>query len=105
MRPSPHTRPPGLSAKEALILDLLGRSKEMYGLELVDASEGELKRGTVYVTLGRMESKGLVSSRVESEPPGFGGLPRRLYVASAYGRELHAAGVALRKRLVARFAR
>ena len=77
----------------------------MYGLELVDASEGELKRGTVYVTLGRMESKGLVSSRLENDAPRFGGLPRRLYMATAYGRELHTATAALRKRLVARFVR
>jgi PadR family transcriptional regulator PadR len=91
--------------KEGLILDLLGRSKGMYGLELVAASEGELKRGTVYVTLGRMEQKGLISSRLADEPPRFGGLPRRLYTATAYGREVHAAGIALRKRLVTRFAR
>ena len=94
-----------LSGKEDLILDLLRRSKEMYGLELVAASEGELKRGTVYVTLARMEEKGLVSSRREDEPSPFGGLPRRLYTATSYGRELIAARNALRKRLVPRFAR
>jgi PadR family transcriptional regulator, regulatory protein PadR len=93
-----------LSTKEALILESLGRSREMYGLELVSASEGALKRGTVYVTLGRMEQKGLIESRLEEEPPRFGGLPRRLYKATAYGRELHAAAVAVQKRLVARFA-
>lgn len=96
---------PRVSAKEALILGLLGRSKEMYGLELVAASDGELKRGTVYVTLGRMEDKGFISSRLEDETPRFGGLPRRLYTATALGREVHAAGVALRKRLVPRFVR
>ena len=32
----------------------------MYGLELVTESEGALKRGTVYVTLGRLEEKGYV---------------------------------------------
>ena len=57
-------RLPSLSGKEGLILDLLGRSREMYGLELVTASVGELKRGTVYVTLGRMEAKGLVESNL-----------------------------------------
>jgi DNA-binding PadR family transcriptional regulator len=97
-------RLPSLSGKEGLILDLLGRSKEMYGLELVTASGGELKRGTVYVTLGRMEDKGFISSRLD-EPPPSGGLPRRLYTATSYGRELHASRVALRRRLVPRFAR
>ena len=103
--PPPAARLPHLSVKEALILELLGRSKEMYGLELVAASDGGLKRGTVYVTLGRMEQKGVVSSRLEDQPPPSGGLPRRLYMATAYGREFHAAGVALRKRLVPRFVR
>lgn len=103
----PPRRPPipSLSGKEGLILDLLGRSKEMYGLELVTASGGELKRGTVYVTLARMEEKGFIASRLDDEPPPSGGLPRRLYTATPYGRELFAARVALRKRLVPRFAR
>ena len=101
-RPSPL---PGLSGKEVLILDLLGRTKGMYGLELVAASEGELKRGTVYVTLGRMEQKKLVSSRLDDTPPPSGGLPRRLYTATAMGREVHGALSALRKRLVPRLAR
>ncbi len=33
----------------------------MYGLELVKEGEGELKRGTVYVTLGRMTDRGTLS--------------------------------------------
>jgi PadR family transcriptional regulator, regulatory protein PadR len=103
--PSPAARLPGLSIKEALILDLLGRSKEMYGLELVAASDGRVKRGTVYVTLGRMEQKGLISSRVEDEPPPSGGLPRRLYMATAYGRNVRAATLAFQKRLVPRMVR
>jgi len=104
MAPRDH-RLPTLSGKEGLILDLLGRSKAMYGLELVAASEGGVKRGTVYVTLARMEEKGFVSSRLDDDPPPAGGLPRRLYTATSYGRELHAARVTLRKRLIPRFAR
>jgi DNA-binding PadR family transcriptional regulator len=100
-----HTRLPTLSAKEGLILDLLGRSKEMYGLELVMAAEGELKRGTVYVTLARMEEKGFVSSQLEEAAPPFGGLPRRLYTATPFGREVHGARMALRRLLVPRMAK
>ncbi len=74
---------PGLSATESLILDLL-RSRDMYGLELVTESEGGLKRGTVYVTLGRMEEKGYVESKAEKNPL-HSGLPRRLYRATALG--------------------
>ena len=38
-----------------LILDLLSREQDMYGLQLVAVSGRRLKRGTVYVTLCRME--------------------------------------------------
>jgi PadR family transcriptional regulator PadR len=76
---------PRLSDKESLILDMLARGREMYGLQLVTASRGRLKRGTVYVTLGRMEAKGFVVSRTEEAPDGAGGLPRRLYEATPYG--------------------
>jgi PadR family transcriptional regulator, regulatory protein PadR len=93
-----------LSPKEALILELLGRS-ERYGLELVASSAGALKRGTVYVTLGRMEEKGLLVSRIEDEAPANGGLPRRLYKPTAYGKQLLSATLALRRRLVPRFVR
>jgi PadR family transcriptional regulator PadR len=74
---------PKLSATESLILDLL-RGQDMYGLQLVTESKGALKRGTVYVTLGRMEEKGLIESRAEKEPD-HSGLPRRLYRATALG--------------------
>jgi DNA-binding PadR family transcriptional regulator len=90
---------PRLSPKQALILDLL-RGGEMYGLELVAASDGALKRGTVYVTLGRMEDKGLIVSRVGDETPALGGLPRRVYKPTAYGKQLLSANVAMRRRLM-----
>ena len=96
---------PTLSSKEALILQMLGRSREMYGLEMVTASEGSLKRGTVYVTLGRMEQKGYITSRVEDETPAMGGLPRRLYMATPFGRNVLSTVTALRKRLIPRMAR
>lgn len=66
------------------MLDLL-ESSERYGLELVEASGGRLKRGSIYVTLGRMEAKGFVASRQEDRAPGAIGLPRRLYRPTAYG--------------------
>ena len=66
------------------MLDLL-ESSERYGLELVDASGGRLKRGSIYVTLGRMEAKGFVASRQEDRAPGAIGLPRRLYRPTPYG--------------------
>jgi len=76
---------PRLSAKETLILELLARGEELYGLQFVAASKGRLKRGTVYVTLGRMEAKGYVTARAEDAPAGAGGMPRRLYEATPHG--------------------
>ena len=78
-------RIPRLSAKETQILNLLAHKREMYGLQMVATSKGRLRRGTVYVTLGRMEDKGYVTSRTEDAPDGAGGLPRRLYEATPYG--------------------
>lgn len=79
------SEPTTLSAKESLILSLLVSAHELYGLQMVDASDGRLKRGTIYVTLGRMEQKGYVTSRQEDPPANTGGLPRRLYAPTALG--------------------
>lgn len=77
----------------------------MYGLQMVAASKRRLKRGTVYVTLGRMEEKGYITSRLEDAPPEAGGLPRRLYTPSALGLQVLAAWTAAARQLVPRFAR
>jgi DNA-binding PadR family transcriptional regulator len=99
------TRVPTLPPKEALILELLVEKREMYGLQLVAASKRRLKRGTVYVTLGRMEEKGFISSRFESRPPEEGGLPRRLYEATAFGRRVLSAYELAGRHLAPGFAR
>jgi DNA-binding PadR family transcriptional regulator len=65
---------------------LLGKpASEMYGLELVAASNNGLKRGTVYVTLSRMEEKGYIESRPENPQRPMSGIPRRLYRVTGYG--------------------
>ncbi|HEY2374872.1 MAG TPA: PadR family transcriptional regulator [Gemmatimonadaceae bacterium] len=77
----------GLSPKERVVLGLLmkvGR-RGLYGLQLVEQSAGEIRRGTVYVTLERMQEKGLVESRQEEKQPGISGIPRRIYCATWYG--------------------
>ena len=91
-------RLPSMSRTESLVLDLL-RGRERYGLELVDASRGTLKRGSVYVILARMEEKGFVESRQEERTSGPSGLPRRLYRATPYGRKVHGAFTMLREAL------
>lgn len=80
---------PRLSHVEAEILRLLMTSGEMYGLELVDASK-EIKRGTVYVTLGRMVEKGLVTSKAV-KIDNARGLPRRIYSPTGGGAKAYRA--------------
>jgi DNA-binding PadR family transcriptional regulator len=74
-----------LSNREAQILDMLIQKTPMYAQQMVDASGGELGRGTVYVTLNRMEDKGYVTSWQEDQAPGAVGLPRRLYKVTGLG--------------------
>src|ERR1043166_9707917 len=94
-----------LSVKESLILELLVERGELYGLQLVASSKRKLKRGTVYVTLGRMEDKGYITSRLEDAPPDMGGLPRRLYEATPLGRRVLAAWSAATTHLMPEFAK
>ncbi|HEX9930333.1 MAG TPA: helix-turn-helix transcriptional regulator [Pyrinomonadaceae bacterium] len=79
---------PKLSHKEFVILEMLIGKGEMYGLEMVEASEGELKRGTIYVTLQRMAEKGFVESREEARPQPEIGIPRRVYKATGLGERM-----------------
>jgi DNA-binding PadR family transcriptional regulator len=99
---------PRLSAKEALVLALLLKTPAAgkFGLQMVSESDGQLSRGTIYVTLSRMEAKGYVESRPEERDRVASGIPRRLYRVTGYGQkvfhlwemakelaQLHAAGV------------
>jgi DNA-binding PadR family transcriptional regulator len=79
---------PNLPRKERLILELLLELGPTFGLQLVEHSAGTLKRGTVYATLARMESKGLVESEQEALPPGAIGLPRRFYRPTTLGKRV-----------------
>ena len=96
---------PTLSRKESLILDLLVQHGQMYGLELVANSRRQLKRGTVYVTLGRMEDKGYVRSQLEEAPPRAGGLPRRIYRPTPLGRRVLSVWTQVIRQLAPRLAR
>ena len=80
---------PRLSRIEFHILELLVEHGQPYALEMVRASS-RLKRGTVYVTLRRMEDKGYVESWPEKSE--FeSGLPRRRYRMTGHGARLLAA--------------
>ena len=73
-----------LAATERLILSLLSTNGPSYGLQLVEASRGRLKRGGIYVTLGKMEEKGLVSSTQQDDG-------RRVYELKGLGHRALAA--------------
>jgi PadR family transcriptional regulator len=81
---------PRLSRTEQLILELLADG-DTFGLDLVERSQGRLKRGTVYVTLARMQQKGYLESHAEAKAEGAIGLPRRLYKPTAFGLRVMAA--------------
>lgn len=90
---------PHLSPTETQILKMLTQQpRAMYGLELVKVSGGRLKRGTIYVTLGRMEDKGYIESRKEDPWPGTRGMPRRMYRLTGYGQRVLAAWEAAAER-------
>jgi DNA-binding PadR family transcriptional regulator len=78
-----------VSPKEFVILGLLVGRGEMFGLQLVETMPEQLTRGTVYVTLQRMVSKGFVSSR--AAPDAAGGPARRMYRATGRGYRLYTA--------------
>jgi PadR family transcriptional regulator, regulatory protein PadR len=79
-----------VSQKELLILEMLLESKrELYGLEMVEASYGDLKRGTIYVTLQRMQQKGIIDSKPEPITVSEIGISRRLYSITSFGERVH----------------
>jgi len=77
---------PKLSKKETIILELLVENEEMFGLEMVKASEGNLKRGSIYVLLSRMADKGYVESREEPRELPEIGIPRRKFMVTDRGK-------------------
>ncbi len=76
---------PSLSGKEFSIMEMLVNDGEMFGLEMVEASDGELKKGTIYVTLQRMFDKDLVESFEEKRGEDETGIARRIYAPTDYG--------------------
>ncbi len=95
----PQVEAGAIPKKERLILELLASQGPQYGLQLVEHSNGGLKRGTVYVTLGRMEAKGIVESEQEPLPPGGIGLPRRIYRPTPLGERILRAWTAFTREL------
>ena len=84
--------------KDLLILQFLAEKSErcdaeksMYGQEMVNASNGKLKRGTVYVYLHRLEGEGYIVSHLCVETLAVIGPPRRIYWLTTKGKKVIAA--------------
>lgn len=86
-----------LSATEYLIMQLLigNGGREMYGLQMVEKAEGKLKKGTIYVLLGRLEEKGYVKARTEMMEGSA--IPRRMYRPTGHGQKVFEAHRPLQK--------
>lgn len=71
-----------MKKKERLVLDLLSSERGgLFGLELVERSDGALRRGAIYATMFALEEKGLVVWTLSQEDP-----PRRIYELTEKGR-------------------
>lgn len=79
------------SPLEAKVLQIILQHGWGYGLALSKAAG--IKRGSIYVILGRLEDKGLVNSWEEEPPIDYVGIPRRYYQATKQGRKF--AGILL----------
>lgn len=69
--------------EQLILFAVLQLGDEAYGLAIrghIEARSGRLASpGAIYTTLGRLEARGLVSSRVEANSEGRPGRPRKCY--------------------------
>lgn len=70
-----------MTDKELLVLEILdnNRPREMSGFEIVQKSDGKIKRGRVYIHLQKLKELGLVSSREEEKKNNRRSVPRILF--------------------------
>jgi len=76
--------------EQLVLLALLRLGKEGYGVtvreELLNEGGREVSLGTVYKTLLRLESKGLVAAQIGDPTPARGGRRKKHYSVTARGR-------------------
>jgi DNA-binding PadR family transcriptional regulator len=71
---------------ELIVMRILKSARTgLYGLQIVEASKGELTRNGIYVQLDRLEAKGYVTSMTPASTGKVSGMPRPLYKLSANG--------------------
>jgi DNA-binding PadR family transcriptional regulator len=73
-----------MNETQRLILHLLSKRGPLYGLDLVELSDGKLARGTVYAHMDGLVSEDLVTSEIDRG--GEDGIQRRLYTITPAGR-------------------
>jgi len=78
-----------LSQNETILLRLLvDNDKDMYGLELFNAAENKIRRGSLHTVLSSMENKGYIRSRKEKIPDSNTRGPVRLYSHTESGKQM-----------------
>lgn len=89
--------------EEMVLLAVLRLKGEAYGAsilrELDEEAGRDVPRGSVYVTLDRLDAKGLVVSREGEPTPGRGGRARRMFSVTEAGVEALRRTHAVRERL------
>jgi DNA-binding PadR family transcriptional regulator len=81
---------------EMVVIKILqGKPHGAYGLEIVAASNDAVKRGSIYVLLGRLEEKGFVRVLKSKPQSGYEGPPRPQYQLTAEGAHVMAAAEAI----------
>lgn len=69
--------------EQVVLLAVLGLGDAAYGRSILAAAESGTRRslaaGAVYATLDRLETKGLLTSRLDDGTPARGGRVRRFY--------------------------
>lgn len=75
--------------EQMLMLAILRLEDEAYGVRLMEELETSVgrrvSRGSVYVTLDRLEDKGLIESETADSTPERGGRPRRIVTVTPAG--------------------
>ena len=77
--------------EQMLLLAVLRLGDQAYGVQLMEELQAtvgrRVSRGSVYVTMDRMEDKGWLSSQVSGARPERGGRPRRIVSVTPEGVE------------------
>lgn len=75
--------------EQMLLLAVMALGEDAYGVRLMEELESRVgrnvSRGSVYVTLDRMEDKGWIASELSGSRPERGGRPRRIVSVTSEG--------------------